>query len=56
MVPIPGTRRRATQEENVAAASLILTPQETARLDEVAPKGVAAGTRYPEAGMKVVGL
>ncbi|MBS1108565.1 MAG: Aldo/keto reductase [Anaeromyxobacteraceae bacterium] len=56
MVPIPGTRRRATLEENVAAASLILTPQDAARLDEVAPKGVAAGTRYPEAGMKVVGL
>ena len=56
MVPIPGTRRRTTLEENVAAASLVLTPQEVARLDEVAPRGVAAGTRYPEAGMKAVGL
>jgi len=56
MVPIPGTRRRTTLEENAAAASLVLTSQEAARLDEIAPKGVAAGTRYPEAGMKAVGL
>ncbi len=56
MVPIPGTRRRATLEENVAAASFVLTPQELARLDEVAPKGIAAGARYPEAGMKAIGL
>jgi len=56
LVPIPGTRRRSTLEENVAAASMILTPQETARLDEAAPRGAAAGTRYPEAGMKAVGL
>jgi aryl-alcohol dehydrogenase-like predicted oxidoreductase len=56
MVPIPGTRRRGTLEENVAAAGCVLTPQELARLDEIAPKGVAAGARYPEAGMKAIGL
>jgi aryl-alcohol dehydrogenase-like predicted oxidoreductase len=56
LVPIPGTRRRATLEENVAAASLKLTPEEVARLDAAAPPGVAAGTRYPEAGMRAVGL
>ncbi len=56
IVPIPGTRRRATLEEDVAAASVVLTPQEMARLDEAAPRGAAAGTRYPEAGMKAVGL
>jgi hypothetical protein len=27
-----------------------------AKLDLAAPKGAAAGTRYPEAGMKAVGL
>jgi aryl-alcohol dehydrogenase-like predicted oxidoreductase len=56
IVPIPGTRRRALLEENVAAAGVGLTPQEMAKLDLAAPKGAAAGTRYPEAGMKAVGL
>jgi aryl-alcohol dehydrogenase-like predicted oxidoreductase len=56
VVPIPGTRRRATLEENAGAAAVKLTPGTLARLDEVMPKGIAAGTRYPEAGMKSVGL
>jgi aryl-alcohol dehydrogenase-like predicted oxidoreductase len=56
IVPIPGTRRRTSLEENVAAAGVHLTPEEMAQLDEAAPKGVASGTRYPEAGMKAVGL
>jgi aryl-alcohol dehydrogenase-like predicted oxidoreductase len=56
LVPIPGTRRRASLEENAAAVGLVLTHAELARLDEVAPRGIAAGTRYPEAGMKAVGL
>ncbi len=56
VVPIPGTRRRASLEENVAAVGVVLTPQELAQLDEAAPRGIAAGTRYPEAGMKAVGL
>jgi aryl-alcohol dehydrogenase-like predicted oxidoreductase len=56
VVPIPGTRRRASLEENAAAAALGLTPGDLARIEAVAPPGVAAGTRYPEAGMKMVGL
>jgi aryl-alcohol dehydrogenase-like predicted oxidoreductase len=56
LVPIPGTQRRATLVENVAAASLELSPEDVARLDAAAPPGVAAGTRYPEAGMRAVGL
>lgn len=56
IVPIPGTRRRTSLEENVGAVGVILTPQEMAKLDLAAPKGAAAGTRYPEAGMKAVGL
>jgi aryl-alcohol dehydrogenase-like predicted oxidoreductase len=55
LVPIPGTRRVARLEENVAAADVALTADDLARLDEVAPKGAAAGTRYPEAGMRTVG-
>jgi len=50
-VPIPGTKRRKYLAENAAAASLALTASDLARLDEVAPRGVAAGERYPAAMM-----
>ena len=52
VVPIPGTRRIKTLEENVAAASLKLSADELARLDRTLPPGAAAGDRYPPAGMK----
>ena len=48
IVPIPGTKRRQYLEENAAAVDVALTPEELARIDEVAPKGVAAGDRYPD--------
>jgi len=54
IVPIPGTTRRAHLEENLAALEITLTPDDVAKLDEVAPQGVAAGDRYPEGGMQVV--
>jgi aryl-alcohol dehydrogenase-like predicted oxidoreductase len=54
IIPIPGTTRRAHLEQNLAALEITLTAQDLARLDQVAPKGVAAGDRYPEGGMKVV--
>jgi aryl-alcohol dehydrogenase-like predicted oxidoreductase len=56
VVPIPGTTRRAHLEENVAALELTLSPEDLARLNEVAPKGVTAGERYPEQAMRVVNL
>ncbi len=56
IVPIPGTTRRTHLEENIAALEISLTPKDLAWLDEVAPKGVAAGERYPERAMKVVNL
>ncbi|HUA35925.1 MAG TPA: aldo/keto reductase [Candidatus Binataceae bacterium] len=46
MVPIPGTKRRKYLEENVAAASVVLSKSDLARIEEVAPKGFAAGGRY----------
>ena len=55
VVPIPGTTRVARLEENVAAGEIALTDDDLRRLDAVAPKGAAAGTRYPEAGMAMVG-
>jgi len=56
VVPIPGTRHRRYLEENAAAAAVALGPADLARIDEVAPRGIAAGTRYPEAGMRMLGL
>jgi aryl-alcohol dehydrogenase-like predicted oxidoreductase len=49
LIPIPGTRRVATLEQNVAAMDLVLTPQDLARIDAVFPKGAAVGHRYAEA-------
>jgi aryl-alcohol dehydrogenase-like predicted oxidoreductase len=54
IVPIPGTTRRPHLEENLAALQIKLSAQELARINEVAPKGVTAGERYPEQAMKVV--
>ena len=46
MVPIPGTKRRKYLEENAAAASVKLSKTDLAQIEEVAPKGFAAGDRY----------
>lgn len=54
VVPIPGTKHRARLEENVGAAGIELDADDLARIDAVAPLGVAAGARYPEAGMRAV--
>lgn len=54
IVPIPGTKRIKYLEENLRAASMKLDSNLLARLDEVAPKGIAAGARYPEAAMRAV--
>jgi aryl-alcohol dehydrogenase-like predicted oxidoreductase len=48
VVPIPGTKRRRYLEENVGATEIALTQQDLARLDEAAPRGSAAGDRYPD--------
>ena len=51
VVPIPGTKRVRYLEENAAAADLRLTPAELAAIDAASPRNVAAGSRYPTAGM-----
>jgi aryl-alcohol dehydrogenase-like predicted oxidoreductase len=53
-IPIPGTRRIARLEENARSAELKLTQSDLDRLDRIAPKDVAAGTRYPEAGLRAL--
>ena len=49
LVPIPGTRRIRTLEDNIAAADITLTPEDLVRIDAVFPKGAASGHRYAEA-------
>jgi len=49
LVPIPGTRRIRTLEENAAAADLTLSADDLARIEAVFPKGAASGHRYAEA-------
>jgi aryl-alcohol dehydrogenase-like predicted oxidoreductase len=54
IVPIPGTKRIKYLEENIQAVNIRLTPEEEATLNGLFPRGVAAGERYPEGGMKNV--
>jgi aryl-alcohol dehydrogenase-like predicted oxidoreductase len=51
LVPIPGTKRRKYLEQNLAAADIKLTHDDLARIDQVAPRGIASGPRYAEAAM-----
>jgi aryl-alcohol dehydrogenase-like predicted oxidoreductase len=54
IVPIPGTKRRKYLEENVGALEVMLTADDLERIEEAVPKNVAAGSRYPEAMMKLL--
>jgi aryl-alcohol dehydrogenase-like predicted oxidoreductase len=54
IVPIPGTKRCSYLEENVTATQIALTPDDLRRLEEVAPKGSAAGDRYAAEHMSAV--
>jgi aryl-alcohol dehydrogenase-like predicted oxidoreductase len=49
IVPIPGTKRVARLEENVAADTVELTPDQLARLDQLTP---AVGGHHAEAQME----
>ncbi|KPV42117.1 aldo/keto reductase [Alicyclobacillus ferrooxydans] len=54
IVPIPGTKRVSYLEDNLKAADIELTRDDVARIDTIAPKGVAAGERYPAQAMNAV--
>lgn len=51
IVPIPGTKRKAYVEQNIAAVEIDLPPAALRRLDEAMPKGVASGLRYNDLDM-----
>ncbi len=48
IVPIPGTKRVSYLEENVRALDVQLSDDDMRHIDEVAPKGITAGDRYPD--------
>jgi aryl-alcohol dehydrogenase-like predicted oxidoreductase len=54
VVPIPGTRRPERLDENAAAAEIELSIDELARIDEVVPRDLVVGARYPEAAMSFI--
>src|SRR4051812_46118831 len=56
IVPIPGTKRRAYLDENIAALNIQLTFQDKASIDEIFLPGAVAGNRYDERGMQAVNL
>jgi aryl-alcohol dehydrogenase-like predicted oxidoreductase len=55
IVPIPGTKRVKYLEDNIASAEVVLAADELAELN-TAFSGAVAGTRYPEAMMKLVDM
>ena len=54
IVTIPGTKRRAYLEENLGALDVKLTADDLKQIDAVAPRGAAAGERYPAATMSLI--
>ncbi|HEY5812675.1 MAG TPA: hypothetical protein VIT23_08475, partial [Terrimicrobiaceae bacterium] len=54
VVPIPGTKRVRYLEDNMEAASVALTKDELAQIDNLFPPGVAEGERYAEPMMALV--
>lgn len=56
IVPIPGSKRRATLEDSMAAVNVSLSAADLDALDAAAPPGSTAGQRYGEMGMKMVRL
>jgi len=52
--PIPGTKRIKYLEENIGAVKIQLSDEELKEIDNIAPKNIAAGTRYPQQAMSSV--
>jgi aryl-alcohol dehydrogenase-like predicted oxidoreductase len=54
VVPIFGTTTRSHLSQNLSALGIELTPGELAALDAAAPRGAAAGDRYPPYSMALL--
>jgi aryl-alcohol dehydrogenase-like predicted oxidoreductase len=51
VIPIPGTSSKARLEENVAALDIDLDDEDLEKIEEIAPRGAAAGQRYDPASL-----
>ncbi|SRR5579875_207943 len=56
IVSIPGTKRRSYLEQNLKALDVKLSSEDLRRIDQVAPRGAAAGARYPDEYMVRLGV
>ncbi len=54
IVPIPGTKHPHYVRENAGALDVGLTEDDLRAIVAIAPKGIAAGERYPEAMMQMI--
>jgi len=54
VVPIPGTKRIATLEENIGAVDVALSTAEITEIDAVFPPSAATGARYQGAMMQLL--
>lgn len=54
IVPIPGTKRRTYLDENVAAATIVLSADEMRTLDDALAPGKISGERYSATMMSMV--
>lgn len=54
IIAIPGTKRRSTMEDSMAAVGLVLSPEDRDALEAASPPGGTAGERYSPQGMKLV--
>ncbi|TPG41146.1 aldo/keto reductase [Sphingomonas koreensis] len=51
IVPIPGSKRRTTLEDSMAAVDVALSADDLDELDRAAPRGATAGPRYADPRM-----
>ena len=54
IVPIPGTTKLHRLDENLQAASLVLSPEDLEELDLLTSQVPAVGARYPEAAQRMI--
>jgi aryl-alcohol dehydrogenase-like predicted oxidoreductase len=53
-IPIPGTKRVKYLEDNLAAANILLSPEELNRLESIIPLGTSTGDRYDATNMAII--
>ena len=56
IVPISGSRRRKTLEDNLKALEIDLSDENIQQLEDAFPIGQTAGTRYPEKQLHLMGF